>query len=226
MSDNIDFLKKFAKEYKKQLEKRDARKRSPIGRLDKALNIVGAISGALFLLSLAGILAKIVLVLVLSLIFPNHEGIPHNGSINNVNNFSKEHFCKVEAYILRKNIHQLSKSVNLENNPAYDLFYNKSKEALQRIEFHHYSSYSNPKDAWRSIEAKADIGILHSTLSILKRSQNGQINAFLFYSLLERTNIILSMDKSYCGSPSWWPKQYPTSNKGMKKFFLNEGEES
>lgn len=139
------------------------------------------------------------------------------------NDFSKEHFCKEEATILTKNISQFSNSVNMEIFSPYKRFYHKARPVLERFYKHKYRGYSKTGEAWPSIEAEADGSILNYTLGVLKRSRKGSVNALLFYTILERTNLILSMDESYCGSPSWWPKQYPTSAEGMKKVFQKGG---
>lgn len=150
--------------------------------------------------------------------------VPDNASIYGVSNFSRKHFCEVEATILTKNISLFSSGVNLEMISPYERFYHKAKLVFERFEEHKYRGYSKlGEKAWPSIEAKADSGILNFTLGALKKSQNGSVNALLLYTLIERTNLILSMDKSYCGSPSWWPKQYPTSTEGIKKIFQKGG---
>ena len=161
------------------------------------------------------------LLLILS---PSVPRVPDNVSIYGVGNFSRKHFCEVEATILTKNISLFASGVNLEMISPYERFYHKAKPVFERFEEHKYRGYSKlGEEAWPSIEAKADGGILNFTLGALKRSQNGSVNALLFYTLIERTNLILSMDKRYCGSPSWWPKQYPTSTEGMKKIFQKRG---
>ncbi|MDA8191649.1 MAG: hypothetical protein M0Z68_09370 [Gammaproteobacteria bacterium] len=148
-----------------------------------------------------------------------HAVTPNYALTYAVNNFSKENFCEMEAAVLTKNISMFCTGVNLEMTSPYDRFYSKAQNVLKRFEWHSYSGYSKPGKAWRSIEAKADSGILKFTRGALERFKNGSVNELVFNVMLERTNLILSMDKHYCGSPSWWPKQYSTSSDGMKKLF-------
>ena len=134
----------------------------------------------------------------------------NSSSIFHTKNYDKVHFCKAEAYILKTNMTDFTDGINMETFSPYHSFYVKSENVLHRF------TLNTSKSSWENIEAKADIGILHSTERNLKASaRTGSVNGGMLYLLAQRENLIISMDKSYCGNPKWWPKQFPTSGKKL-----------